>query len=167
MIEPKELLGPTATLFAVIIAIFAFLFVRALVTYRERQVTLSEIDVPDHIRKKVGFRIGALGDVLLLFMTSVSLLILGLIYCPALLYRIANFYLGSQMFSSTEILSDFRDLSLWFGILSSAVLVAVLALFSNDVFVNKKLSIIVRVYIGSVLGRRVTKAEADSLLPEA
>lgn len=167
MIEPKELLAPTAALVAVIFAIFGFLFPRALALYRERQVALSEIDVPDYIRKRFGFKIGALGDVLLLFVTSVSLLILGIVYCPALLYRIANFYLGSLMFSNTQILSDFRDLSLWFGILSSVVLVAVLALLSNDIFVSKRLPTIVRVYIGSVLGRRSTKAEADNLLPEA
>jgi mRNA interferase RelE/StbE len=167
MLEPKELLAPTAALFAVIFAIFGFLFPRALTLSRERKAALSEIDVPDHVRKRLGFKIGALGDAFLLYMTSVSLLILGIIYCPALLYRIANFYLGSQMFSSSEILSDFRDLSLWFGILSSAVLVAVLALLSNDVFVSKRLPLLVRVYIGNVLGQRASKAEADSLLPEA
>jgi mRNA interferase RelE/StbE len=167
MIEPKELLSPTATLFAVIFAIFVFLFMRALAMYRERQITLSEVDVPDYIRKRLGFKIGALGDVLLLFLSGVLLLVLGIVYCPALLYRIANFYLGSEMFSSAQILSDFRGLTLWFGILSSVVLAAVLALFSNEVFVSKRLPTIVRVYIGSVLGRRATKAEADSLLPEA
>jgi len=167
MLEPKELLAPTAALFAVIFAIFGFLFPRALTLSRERKAALSEIDVPDHVRKRLGFKIGALGDVLLLYVTSVSLLILGIVYCPALLYRIANFYLGPQMFSSTEILSDFRDLSLWFGILSSAVLVVVFALFSNDIFASKRLPLLVRVYIGNVLGQRASKAEADSLLPAA
>jgi len=167
MLELKELLAPTAALFAVIFAIFGFLFPRALTLYRERQAVLSEVDVPDHIRRRVRFRIGALGDILLLFMTSVSLLILGIIYCPALLYRIANFYLGSQTFSSAEILSDFRDLSLWFGVLSSAVVVAVLALLSNDIFASKRLPLLVRVYIGNVLGQRASKAEADKLLPES
>jgi HEPN domain-containing protein len=167
MIELKELLAPTAALFAVIFAIFGFFFPRALTLYRERRAALSEIDVPDHIRKRFGFKIGALGDVILLYVTSVSLLILGIVYCPALLYRIANFYLGSQMFSSTEILSDFRSLSLWFGILSSAVLVAVLALVTNDMFASKRLPLLVRVYIGNVLGQRASKAEADKLLPES
>lgn len=167
MLEPKELLAPTAALLAVIFAIFGFLFPRALTLYRERQAALSEIDVPDYIRKRFGFRIGALGDVLFLFMTSVLLLIVGVVYCPTLLYRIANFYLGSQVFSSAQILSDFRDLSFWFGIFCTAVLAAVLILFSNDVFVSKRLPLLVRVYIGNVLGQRASKSEADSLLPEA
>jgi len=101
-------------------------------------------------------------------MTSVSLLILGIVYCPALLYRIANFYLGSRMFSTAQILSDFRDLSFWFGIIVSAVFVAIIALFSNDIFfMQKRLPILVRVYVRNILKQRASRDEIDSLLPEA
>lgn len=167
MIEPKELLGPTVTLFAVIFAIFMFLFTRALTLYRERQISLSEAEVPDDIRMKFGFKIGTLGDIILLFMTSVLLLILGIVYCPTLLHRIISYYLGSELFSNADILSDFRDLTFWFGILSSVILLAVFALLSNDIFVSKRLPTIIRVYVGRVLGQKATKAETDSLLPEA
>jgi len=168
MLEPKELLAPIAALFAVIFAIFGFLFPRALVLYRERKSALSEIDVPDNIKKRFGFKIGALGDFLLLFTTSVSLLILGIVYCPKLLYRIANFYLGSTDFCSEQIITGFRDFVFLFGILASVALVAIIAYFFNDIFVSeKRLPPLVRIYVRSVLGQRVTKAESDKLLPEA
>jgi hypothetical protein len=141
MIEPKELLAPTATLFAVIIALFAFMFPRALTLYRERLSAVSQIDVPDRVRKRFRFKIGALGDVLLLFVTSSWLLGLGTIYCPALLYRIANFYLGSTHFSSGQILSDFGNFVRWLGILTALALVAVVTLVVNDVFVSENLPV--------------------------
>ncbi len=168
MLEPKELLAPTATLFAVIVAIFAFMFPRALELYRERLSAVSEIDVPDYIRKRSGFKIGALGDVGLLSLTSVSLLILGVIYCPALLYRIVSFYLGSTDFRPDQILNDFRNFSLIFGGLSSLALVAIITLFINDVFVSgKKLPVLVKIYLRNILGQRVGKAETEKLLPES
>jgi len=167
MIEPKELLAPTAALLAVTFAIFAFLFPRALQLRRERLAVLSELDVPDHIKKGFRFKIGALGDTFLLFITSVSLLLLGVIYCPALLYRIAGFYLGSHMFSSTEILSQFKELSLGLWVVSGIIVVSVFAIFSNDIFVSGRLPLLVKVYIRNVLGQRASKAEADSLMPEA
>lgn len=168
MLEPKELLAPVAALFAVIFAIFGFLFPRVLVLYRERKSALSEIDVPDNIKKRFGFKIGALGDVFLLFTTSVSLLALGVLYCPALLYRIANFYLGSKDFCSEQILTDFRDFVFSFGILASVALVAIIAYFFNDIFVSeKKLPALVRIYVRNVLGQRVARSETEKLLPEA
>jgi HEPN domain-containing protein len=168
MLDPMELLAPIATLFAVIIAIFAFMFPRALELYKERLSAISEIDVPDYIRERFGFKIGALGDALLLFSTSVLLLGLGTIYCPALLYRIANFYLGSTDFGASQILSDFREFVLAFGIFSALALVAVVTLFINDVFFSeKRLPALVKIYLRNILGQRVRKAETKKLLPES
>lgn len=167
MIEPKDLLAPTATLFAVTFAVFVFLFIRASQLYKERRAALFEVDVPSDIRKRTGFKIGVLGDVIVALTTSITVLILGLIYCPALLSRIASFYLGSQTFSSTEILSQFRELSQWLMAASILVIVSIFAIFSGGVFISGRLPILARVYIRKVLGERAIKVEADSLLPEA
>ena len=168
MFEPKDLLAPTATLFVVIFAISSFLILRALALYRERMMALSDIDVPEDIRKRFGFRIGIVGDFLLLFMVGISLLVLGVVFCPDLLYKIANFYLGSTALSKGEILIKFRDLASWLKIISVAVLVTPFVLLGNDMFVSKKLPIIVRVFAGSVLGQRiVSDDESKTLLPEA
>lgn len=166
--EPKDLLGPTATLFAVMFAIASFLFIRALALYRERQKSLSEIDVPDSIRNKKSFKIGIIGDFLFLFLTGFVLFVTAVLYCPTLLYRIANFYVGSPQFSSIDIVVNFRDMSQVILIVSGFLLSVPFVLIASDMFVGRKLPVIVRFFAGNVLGYRlIKKDEAENLLPEA
>lgn len=168
MFEPKELLGPIATLFAVLFAIASFLFIRAIVIYKEKQKALSEIDIPENIKRRVGFIFGTHGDILIIFSTGILTLILGVYYCPELLYKIASFYLGSSSISPEKILNDFKELVDTLRWFSFAVIIVPFVLFASDIFISKRLPVIVKFYAGNVLGQRlIKKEEADSLLPEA
>jgi len=172
MFEPKDLLAPTVTLLAVLFAVFAFLFPRAIELYRTRMAKLSEIDIPDHVRKNCGFRVGILGDSFLLFVISFALLIAALIYCPITLSRVADYYLGTQYVGFERIdiysfLRDFKQMTIFLTVVFSFVPGAVLCLLVEDMFFSKRLPTLVRFYIKNVLERRPSKEEADSLLPEA
>lgn len=168
MIEPRDLLGPTATLLAVTFAIFAFLMIRVLALLKERRAALSEIDVPDDIGKRVGFRIGVLGDILLLSGTGIAIFLVGIVYCPNLLYRISDYYLGSTKFTASDILLMFRELLSALMLVSVVLFAVPFVLIANDVFVNKRWPLIVRIFAGNVLRQKlVSRDEAKTLLPEA
>ena len=166
--EPKDLLGPTATLFAGLFAIASFLFVRASALYRERQRALSEIDVPDSIRKNKAFNISIRGDFIFLFITCLALFLIAVVYCPNLLYRIANFYLGSPQFSSIDIIANFKEMSQVLLVVSFLLLLVPFILIGGDFFVSRRFPVIVRFFAGNVLGYRlIKKNEAEKFLPEA
>jgi hypothetical protein len=167
MIEIKELLAPCATIFALLFAIFAFLLPQALKLYSQIRTMLSKVEVPDSIRKDWKFKIGVLGHTMLLSFVGLYSLTLGAIYCPILLNRIVQYYLGSQAYSVNEILRDFGDLTRFIVVLGGITLVAVPAMIANDFFISEKYPTLVKVYIKDVLDIRVADKEVSSLLPEA
>lgn len=166
MIEIKELLAPCATIFALLFAAFAFLLPHALKLYSQTRAMLSRVEVPDSIKKNWRFTIGVHGHSMLLAFASIFSLFLGAMYC-ALLYRITQYYLGSQSYSSNEILSDFSGLAWWVAGLVSIVIVAVLAMIANEIFISEKYPTLLKVYIKEVLNVRPKDKEVSSLLSEA
>jgi len=167
MIEIKELLAPCATIFALLFAMFAFLFPQALKLYGETRTTLSKIEVPDSVRKDWKFKIGVLGRTMLLGFVGLYSLTLGVIYCPLLLNRIVGYYSGSQAYSVNEILNDFGDLTRFLMVLGIITLAAALAMMANDLFIIETHPTLIKVYIKDVLNMRVADKEVSSLLPEA
>jgi macrodomain Ter protein organizer (MatP/YcbG family) len=167
MIEIKELLAPCATIFALLFAIFAFLLPQALKLNRQTRIMLSKVEVPDSIRKDWRFRIGVSGHTMLLGLVGLYSLALGAMYCPILLNRIVQYYLGSQAYSVNEILRDFSDLTRWIIVLGGIILVAACAMIVDDLFVSEKHPTLVKVYIKDVLNIRVADKEVSSLLLEA
>ena len=167
MLEIKELLAPCATIFALLFAAFAFLLPHALKLYSQTRAMLSKVEVPDSIKKNWKFTIGVHGHSMLLAFASIFSLFLGAMYC-ALLYRITQYYLGSQAYSANEILSDFSNLTWWVGGLASIIIVAALAMIANEIFISeKKYPTLLKVYIKEVLNVRPKDKEVSSLLLEA
>ena len=167
MIEIKELLAPCATIFALLFAVFAFLLPQALRLYRQTRAMLSKVEVPDSIKKNWRFTIGIHGHSMLLAFAGIFSLFLGAMYC-VLLYRIAQYYLGSQAYSANEILRDFSDLTWWIGGLVSIIIVAGVAMIVNELFISeKKYPTLLKAYIREVLNVRPKDEEVSSLLPEA
>lgn len=167
MIEVKELLAPCATIFALLFAVFAFLLPQAIRLGNETIRMLSKVEVPDIIRKNWRFRVGTFGHSMLLSLVGISSLVTGAVYCPLIMHRIVQYYLGSQTSSANEILSDFNELTQWIIALSIVIVVAALAMLANDLFISKRYPTLLRVYIKRILDMKVSDEEASSLLPEA
>lgn len=167
MIEVRDLLGPGATLAAVALAVFAFTFPRALAIYKEKRAAVLELDVPDSVKKRNLFVLFVFGDSLLLFMTSILSLTIGIGFVISL-YHTLQIYLGSPLFVIDRVLGEFSFLLFMLFIVLTVLLAASLTLFTTEVIVGeKKLPLLSRVYVRSVLGRRSSEVEADSLIPEA
>jgi len=167
MIEPKDLLGPSATLLAVTLAIFAFALTRAFEVYNKKRTALLEADVPDPVKKQKLFFLFVFGDGLLLFMVSFMSLVIGICFV-IVLHKTLSVYLGSPLFTVDSIIGDFGFLLLMLIIVLIIFLMASLALFTTEVIIGeRKLPLLARVYARRVLGRRSTQVEADSLVPEA
>jgi hypothetical protein len=167
MIEIKELLAPCATIFALSFAMFAFLLPQALKLYSEARTMSSKVEVPDSIKKNWRFTIGVYGHSMLLAFAGIFSAFLGAMYC-VLLYRIAQYYLGSQAYSPNEILSDFSDLTWWVGGLASIIIVAGVVMIANEIFISeRKYPTLLKAYIREVLNVRPKDEEVSSLLPEA
>jgi len=166
MLEIKELLAPCATIFALLFAIFAFLLPQALRLYSQTRTTLSKVEVPDSIKKNWRFTIGVHGHSMLLALASIFSLFLGAMYC-ALLYRITQYYLGSQAYSANEMLSDFSDLTWWVAGLVSIIILAALVMIVNEIFISEKYPTLLKIYIKEVLNVRPKDEEVSSLLSEA
>jgi HEPN domain-containing protein len=167
MLEIKELLAPCAAIFALLFAAFAFLLPQALRLYNQTRAMLSKVEVPDSIQKNWRFTIGVYGHSMLLAFASIFSLFLGTMYF-ALLYRITQYYLGSQAYSANEILSDFSNLTLWVAVLAGIIVVSAFAMLANEIFISeKKYPTLLKTYIKEGLNIRPTDKEVSSLLPEA
>lgn len=167
MIEVGGLLGPSATLSAVALAVFAFAFPRVLEIYNKKRTAVLEADVPDPVKRQKIFVLFVFGDSYLLFMTSTLLLLIGAGFVIAL-YHSLKLYLGSSLFTIDEILGDFGFLLIMLALVLIGLFVASFALFTAEAFIGEeKLPLLARVYARSVLGRRSRKTETDSLSHEA
>lgn len=167
MIGVGDLLGPGATLAAVALAVFAFTLPRALAIYKEKRAALLEADVPNHVKKQKKFILFVFGDSQLLFLISFLSLIIGIGFVISL-YHALQLYLGSPLFTIDRVLGEFSFLLFTLFILLIVLLAASLALFTAEVIIGeKKLPLLARIYARSVLGRRSSKVEANSLVPEA
>jgi hypothetical protein len=166
LLEVKDLLAPCATIFALLFAAFAFLLPQALRLYRQTRVMLSKVEVPDSIKRDRRFIIGVHGPYMLVTSASIFSLFLGALFC-GLLYRIIQYYLGSQAHSTNQILGDFSTLTLCVAVLASIIIIAAIVIMVNDIFVNEKHPTLVKIYTKDALNIRVTDKEVGSLLPEA
>jgi hypothetical protein len=167
VLEIKDLLAPCAAIFALLFAAFAFLLPQALKLYNQTRDMLSKVEVPDSIKRDWRFTIGVHGHSMLLTFASIFSLFLGVMYCT-LLYRITQYYLGSQAHSANEILNDFSDLTLGVVVLATIIIVAALAMIVNEIFISeKKYPTLLKAYIKKVLNVRPKDEEVSSLLPEA
>jgi hypothetical protein len=167
MIQPKELIVPLVTIFALLFAIFAFLFPKTVELSNQRRNMVSKLEMPDSIRKNWRFRVGSFGDIIVLYLTGMTSLLLAVIYCPILLNRIVNFYLGSQTTSTNQMLNDFSDLTFGLAILASFILVAAMSMLVNDLFISEKSPTLVKIYSKAIFEKAAKDEDILSLLPEA
>ena len=167
MIEIKELLAPCATIFALLFAIFAFLLPQALRLVNQLSSNLSKVEVPDSIRKDWRFKIGVSGHIMLIGLVGIYSLTVGVVYCPILMNRIIQYYLGSRAYAVDEILSNFSELTEWIMALGVIVLVAAFVMIANDIFISEKYPTLLKVYTKDILDVRQKDKEVSSLLPEA
>lgn len=165
-LEIKELLAPCAAIFALLFAAFAFLLPQALRAYDKTRTMLSKAEVPDGIRSDWRFMIGVHGHSMLLTLTSLLSLFLGATYC-ALLYRITQYYLGSQAYSANAILTDFSRLTFCVGILVCIIIAAAIAMMVHDVFISERYPTLLKAYIKKVLDVRPKDKEVRILLSQA
>lgn len=167
MIEVKELLAPCAAIFALLFAVFAFLLPQAIRLGNQTRSMLSEVEVPDTIRKSWRFRLGTSGHFALLGFVSISSLLTGAVYCPLIMHRIVQYYLGSQTHSANEILGNFNELTQFIMALSIIIVVTALAMVANDLFISENYPALLKVYIKKILGIKTSDEEVSGLLPEA
>ena len=167
MIEAGDLLGSVATLAAVTLAVFAFTLPRSVAIYNKKKTALLEADVPDPVKKQNLFVLFVFGDSYLLFVTGILSLFIGMGFVISL-YHAFKLYVGSPVVAINVILENLSFLLFLLFIVLSVLLVASLSLFTTEVIMGeKKLPLLTRVYARDVLGRRSSKMEADSLVPEA
>jgi hypothetical protein len=169
MIEVGDLLGPGATLLAVALAIFVFALARALERGNKSRKALLEIDVPDSVKEQKSFRLFVFGDSLIFAIISVLSLVVGIGFVIFLHDALKLFFVSPVAAADIEgVVGEFRFLLIMFFIALLILLPASLALFTTEVIIGeKKLPLLARVYARSVRGRRSSKVDADSLLPEA
>jgi len=167
MIEVKELLAPCATIFALLFAVFAFLLPQAIRLGSQTRSRLSKVEVPDSIRQNWRFTVGTLGHSMLLGLVALSALLTGAVYCPLIMHEVVQYYLGSQTSSANEILSNFNELTQLIMALSIIIVVAALAMLTNDLFISQRYPTLLRAYIKRVLDMNVSGGEVSSFLPEA
>jgi len=128
---------------------------------------LVAADVPEPVKKQNLFVLFVFGDSYLLLVTSIVSLAIGVSFV-LILYRSIRLYLASPVFTLDRILGDFSTLLFMLVLILAVFLVASLTLFTTEVIIGEeKLPLLARVYARSVLGRRYSKVDADSLVPEA
>lgn len=165
-IQPKDFLTASAAITALSFAIFVFVFPKAKEITESRFKYVSNIDVPDFVRKDRRFRMEVFIDSIGFYFIGTASLLLGF-YFSALLLDIVGYYLRIRPVLDLPIPESFRYGVVALGTLFGVILVVAIAWFTAGGFISKKLPLIVQCYAKITLERRVGPELSSGLLNEA